>query len=140
MWYAFVFGLMLPFNIRMNESLSRVIGAIPATVAIHAAGGIVGAALLLPFAPAGWVQAAKGAPWWAWFGGILGLGMVILANRAVGMMGVASFLAVTVALQLISGAAIDHFGWVGSPVHALSLPRFAGIVLLAAGAFLVVRG
>ena len=140
MWYALVFGLFLPFNIRMNEALSRVIGQLPATVAIHAAGAIVGILTILPFAQRTWIAAAPSAPWWSWFGGITGLGMVLLANRAVGTLGVASFTAVNVAMQLLSSAAIDHYGWAGSPLHALSLTRALGIVLLAAGASLVVRG
>lgn len=140
MWYAIVFGLFLPFNIRMNEALSRVIGHLPATFAIHAAGALVGLFAVLPFAQAGWTTAARLAPWWSWMGGVTGLGLVILANHAVGTLGVAGFTAVNVALQLVSSAAIDHFGWAGSPVHALSLTRLAGIALLGIGATLVVRG
>jgi transporter family-2 protein len=140
MLYALVFGLLLPFNVRMNETLSRVIGHLPASFAVHAAGALFGAAALLPFAAPGWTTAARAAPWWAWMGGIVGSGMVILANRAVGALGIASFTAVTVAIQLFSSAAIDHFGWVGSPVHAMSPTRAAGIILLVAGASLVVRG
>lgn len=140
MWYAIVFGLFLPFNIRMNEALSRVIGHLPATVAIHAAGAIVGIVAILPFAQAGWTAGARAAPWWSWLGGVTGLGLVILANRAVGSLGVAGFTAVNVALQLVTSAAIDHFGWVDSPVHPLSLTRACGILMLGVGASLVVRG
>ncbi|MBM4365869.1 MAG: DMT family transporter [Deltaproteobacteria bacterium] len=138
--YALVFGLLLPFVVRMNESLSRAIGHLPASFAVHAVGAIFGAIAFLPLSGGTWWQAARGAPWWAWFGGVVGSGMVILANRAVGAMGIASFTALTVAIQLVSSAAIDHFGWVGSPVHPMSLLRAAGIVLLALGATLVVRG
>lgn len=140
MWYAIVFGLFLPFNIRMNEALSRVIGHLPATFAIHAAGAVVGLFVILPLAQPGWTLAARSAPWWSWMGGVTGLGLVILANRAVGSLGVAGFTAVNVALQLVSSAAIDHFGWVDSPIHPLSLTRMLGIVLLGIGASLVVRG
>ena len=140
MLYALFFGVCLPFVIRMNEALSRVIGYLPGAWAVHAVGAVFGAVLLLPFAGTSWPAATTAVPWWGWMGGVVGCGMVVLATRAVTALGVASFTAVTVAIQLVVSAAIDHFGWVGSPVHPISLMRVAGIALLGVGATLVVRG
>lgn len=140
MLYALVFGLCLPFVVRMNESLSRSIGYLPGAWAVHAVGAVFGAALLLPFAGRAWPAAVTSVSWWAWMGGVVGCGMVVLATRAVTMMGIASFTAVTVAVQLIASAAIDQYGWVGAEVHPLTLTRALGILLLGAGATLVVRG
>ena len=140
MVYALVFGLCLPFVVRMNEALSRVIGYLPGAWAVHAAGAVFGLLFLLPFAGTAWPAAAASAPWWAWFGGIVGSGMVVLATRAVTSLGVASFTAVTVAVQLVVSAAIDQFGWLDTPIHPLTLTRAAGVLLLGLGATLVVRG
>jgi transporter family-2 protein len=95
---------------------------------------------MLPFAGRTWLGSASTAPWWSWLGGVIGVGMVLLATRAVTLLGVAGFTAVTVAVQLVVSAAIDHYGLAGSPVYALSPLRAAGIVLLAIGATMVVRG
>lgn len=140
MVYALVFGMLLPVTIRMNEVLGRTVGLVPSSVAVHVTGGIFGILCMLPFVDRGWVGAVGRAPWWAWMGGVLGAGLVVLANRAVGMMGVAGFMAVNVSVQLIVGGLLDHYGLLHSPVHAMSLARAGGIVLLAAGAVLVVRG
>ncbi len=140
MHYALVFGLLLPFVVRMNESLARVIGQLPASFAVHAVGAVFGLLVFLPLSSPQWWNNARAVPWWAWLGGVVGSGMVVLANRAVGVLGIASFTALTVAIQLVSSAAIDHFGWVGSPVHPMSWMRVGGIVLLALGATMVVRG
>lgn len=137
---AFVFAVCLPFVVRMNESLSRAIGSVPAAWAVHAVGAVFGLAFMLPFAGRAWLGAASTAPWWSWLGGVIGVGMVLLATRAVSLLGVAGFTAVTVAVQLVVSAAIDHYGLAGSPVYALSPLRAAGIVLLAIGATMVVRG
>lgn len=137
---AFVFAVCLPFVVRMNESLSRAIGYVPAAWAVHAIGGVFGLVFLLPFAGRSWVSAASTAPWWSWLGGVIGCAMVLLATRAVTTLGVAGFTAVTVAVQLVVSAAIDHFGLAGSPIYALSPLRASGIVLLAIGATMVVRG
>ena len=140
MLHALLFGLCLPFVVRMNESLSRVIGHLPGAWAVHATGAVFGAALLLPFAGRQWVGTVTAAPWWSWLGGIIGCAMVVLATRGVSTLGIASFTALTVAIQLVVSAGIDHFGWVGAEVHPLTLTRSAGIVLLGLGATLVVRG
>lgn len=137
---AFVFAVCLPFVVRMNESLSRAIGYVPAAWAVHAIGAVFGLVFMLPFAGRSWVAAASSAPWWSWLGGVIGCAMVLLATRAVTTLGVAGFTAVTVAVQLVVSAAIDHFGLAGSPIYALSPLRAAGIVLLAVGASMVVRG
>ncbi len=140
MLYALVFGLCLPFVVRMNEALSRTIGYLPGAWAVHAVGAIFGLIFLLPFSGFQWTAAVPAVSWWAWMGGVVGCAMVVLATRAVTALGVASFTAVTVAVQLVVSAAIDQFGWVGAEVHPLTLTRALGILLLGVGATLVVRG
>jgi len=140
MVHALLFGLCLPFVVRMNEALSRALGYLPGSWAVHAVGAVFGAVFLLPFAGRAWVAASTTAPWWSWLGGVIGCGMVLLAARGVTALGVASFTALTVAIQLVVSAAIDHFGWVGADLHPMSATRAVGILLLAGGATLVVRG
>jgi len=41
--------------------------------------------------------------------------------------------------QLISMAAIDQFGLLGAPTHAITLERSIGLMLMAIGVFLAVR-
>ena len=41
--------------------------------------------------------------------------------------------------QLISMAAIDQFGLLGAPTHAITLPRFIGLIFMSIGVFLAVR-
>lgn len=140
MAYALLFGLLLPFVVKMNEVLARHVGTIPGAWGPHIIGALFGAIFLLPFAGRQWIGSLTAAPWWAFFGGIVGTGMVILANRAVGALGAAAFITVNVATQLMTGALIDHFGLLESEVHALSPMRVGGMLLLALGAAMVVRG
>lgn len=140
MLYALVFGSLLPIVIRMNEVLGRTIGLVPSSVSVHVTGGIFGLLCMLPFVDRGWVAASVKVPWWAWLGGVIGAGLVVLANRAVGALGVASFMAVNVAVQLVVSGVLDHYGLLQSPVHPMSLMRLGGIALLCVGAVLVIRG
>jgi len=138
--YALVFGFLLPLTIKMNEMLGRSIGAVPASASVHASGAVFLALCVLPFLGREWIGAAGRAPWWSFLGGVVGSLLVVLANRAVGAVGVAGFTALSVAVQLIVSAAMDHYGFLGSDLRALTSGRALGIVLLAGGAVLVVRG
>jgi len=68
-------------------------------------------------------------------------GVVILSSLAiaVGRLGTTAAISLFVAAQLIGAVFIDRFGLLDQPVRLLTLPRMAGVVLLIAGAYLVVR-
>lgn len=138
--YALVFGFLLPLTIKMNEVLGRHVGSVQASASVHATGAVFLVLCVLPFLGRDWVGAVARAPWWSFLGGVLGSMLVVLANRAVGAIGVAGFTAVSVAIQLIVSALMDHYGLLGSEFRALSGGRVVGLLLLAAGAVLVVRG
>jgi transporter family-2 protein len=140
MLYALAFGLLLPVMVRMNEVLGRTIGQLPSSVGVHVIGGLFGVVCVLPFAGRGWIEALPRVPWWGFVGGVLGTGMVVLANRAVGALGVAAFTALNVAAQLVTSGVMDHFGLFGSDVFPMSPARLVGMGLLCAGAVMVVRG
>ncbi len=72
-------------------------------------------------------------PWWGWLGGVFGAFFVSLVIQAVPRLGVAVTLSGVVAGQLAIATLLDHFGWLGVPVHRISLIRVAGILLLLAG-------
>ena len=82
-------------------------------------------------------SAAGRAPWYAWIGGLLGalyiVGSVFLLPR----IGAASLIALILVGQMLASLAFDHFGLMGVPVHAASVPRIVGAVLLIAGVGLI---
>jgi transporter family-2 protein len=80
------------------------------------------------------------ADWW-WLAivtGVAGLGILVTLSVAVGELGAATALGISIAVQLSVTAAIDHFGWLGVEIQPLSWTRALGILLLIAGARLVV--
>ena len=76
-------------------------------------------------------------PWWAPLGGIIGAAAVITGLLFVDRVGAGPLAAMTVSANLIMSVAIDHFGLLNMPVHALSLLRAAGVGLLIAGVGLI---
>ena len=137
--YAILFGLFLPLIVKMNDGLGKALGLAPGAVMVHAIGALFGLCFVLPFCGRGWWGALPQVPPWTLLGGVIGTGMVVLANQGVQSLGVGSFIAVNVSAQLLTGAVLDHFGWLGSALHPMSLGRLAGMVLLVLGALLVVR-
>ena len=140
MLYALLFGAILPMTVRMNAGLGGSIGQLPGAVAVHVIGGVFGLVCVLPFTDRAWITALPRTPWWAFLGGIVGTFLVVLANRAVLALGTAGFTAVNVAVQLVISALLDHYGLLGAETSAITLPRVGGMLLLAVGAALVVRG
>ena len=72
-------------------------------------------------------------------GGLLGAAYVTTVLVTVRALGAGGVTAATITGQLAMSVAVDHFGWLGVERDPLSLDRVAGLVLLAAGTFLIVR-
>jgi transporter family-2 protein len=89
-----------------------------------------------------WPAAAAiaGVPAWAWIGGLFGATYIVSSTAIGPLIGGATFLALTVAGQMLSALLIDHYGWLGFPVREISLLRFTGALLVVAGVVLLARG
>lgn len=86
------------------------------------------------------LPSAKGLekmPWWAPLGGIVGAVAVVTGLLFVDKVGAGPLAAMTVSANLVASVAIDHFGWLNVPEHALSPLRALGVVVLVAGVALI---
>jgi transporter family-2 protein len=72
-------------------------------------------------------------------GGLIGAVLVSVSLVTVRTLGAGGVVAATIAGQLTTAVIVDQLGILGVAKHAITVPRIAGIVLLAAGTFLVVR-
>ena len=72
-------------------------------------------------------------------GGLLGAAYVTSVLLTVRELGAGGVTAATIAGQLTMSVIVDRVGALGLEKQAITAPRLAGIVLLAAGTFLVVR-
>ena len=78
-------------------------------------------------------------PAWLWVGGLMGLLVVLSITYAGPRIGTTATVALLIAFQLVTAAAIDRFGLFGAEAVGLGWERLAGIALLALGAALTVR-
>jgi bacterial/archaeal transporter family-2 protein len=75
-------------------------------------------------------------PVWLWTGGALSVLIILAITVASPRIGLAATIGTIIALNLVTAAAIDRFGWFGLDRIAIGWPRVLGLALLGAGAAL----
>lgn len=78
-------------------------------------------------------------PFYFYLGGVFVAFYVLSVTWVAPRFGVGNAVAFVLLGQLLSMAAIDHFGLLGAPRHALTLQRTIGLTVMAVGVFLAVR-
>ncbi|NQD92060.1 DMT family transporter [Pseudomonas sp. CrR25] len=137
----FVAGACLPLQTGINGQLAKQVSSVLATALISFAVGTL-ALLLVVLAqremPS--VGTLKGLTWWHWSGGLLGVIFIATAAFAGPRVGALLFMALVIAGQLSMALMLDHFGWAGFREAPVSLGKFAGLLLIGAGIWLIRRG
>ena len=134
-------GAMMPTQAATNNKMAMVVGSPVMAAFISFAVGTIALLVYLLIAgiPLGSMTAAKDAPAIAWVGGLLGAFFVAAAVTLVPRLGVAMTFSLIIAGQMVVTLIIDHFGLLGVPEKAVSIPRVAGILLITAGVVLIRR-
>ena len=131
-------GALFPTQTGINAQLRASVGN-PwwATLISFAVGTLsVGLYLLIMRVP---FPSELPPPSWKWIGGALGVAYVGLALILAPRLGAGALVSTVIAGQLIASLALDQFGWLGYAQHAITFPRVAGALLVAAGAWLIGR-
>ena len=136
--FAIIAGMALPTQVSINAQLRSVVESpiIASTISF-----IVGAVALIIISLFGkgtsinkeWFE----APWWVWTGGLLGAFYVVASIVLMPRLGATATVAYVLAGQMIASTLIDHFGLIGVQVHALSIPRVLGVLLVIVGVIII---
>jgi len=134
-------GSGIPVQASVNSALRQHLGRPEwATLVNFGAGFLAMAAVLVvQRAPLPTAAQVSQAPWWNWTGGALGAFFVFATVVLTPKLGVATSLAVILAGQLLSALLLDHAGLLGLATREITPARLTGVVLLAAGVYLVQR-
>ncbi len=81
----------------------------------------------------------SGIPSMYYLGGLLVLFYVLSVTWVAPRFGVGNAVSFVLLGQLLSMSTIDHFGLMGAGIYPFTWQRFAGLILMVAGVFLVVR-
>ncbi|MGH2898689.1 MAG: DMT family transporter [Solirubrobacteraceae bacterium] len=136
---AFTGGLVA-LQAPINSTLGRSIGTWQAAFLSFAI-GTVALALIAAFAKGGLgqVAGARDVSLLYLTGGLLGAAYITSVLVTVRYLGLGGVTAATIAAQLAISVVVDHFGLLGVDKQSITAPRVAGVLLLAAGTYLVVR-
>jgi transporter family-2 protein len=133
-------GAALPLQALINGRLGATLGS-PFWASVMQ--NLIGALAMLCLVAALRVAAPSpgqvaAVPAWGWVGGLLGMLFVVSSLIAAPRLGAAPTIAAVICGQLVSALLLDHFG----VLHArrpIDLGAVAGVLLLAAGAALILR-
>ena len=133
-------GGLIALQAPINSVLGNRIGTLQAAFLSFALGTLA-LALLAALARGGWGRLgdARGVGWIYLTGGLLGAAYVATALVTVRTLGAGGVTAATIAAQLAASVLVDHFGWLGVTRQPVTAAKVAGVVLLAAGTWLIVR-
>lgn len=132
-------GLLMPVQAGVNAQLSEHVGGSLTAALISF---VIGTTALLAVSfllrlPMPGIAAAASIPLWKWCGGFLGALFVTATIFLAPKLGAVTLLALLVSGQMVASLILDHFGWLGYPIHSVSMPRVMGVLFLLAGVILI---
>ena len=128
-------GIGIPLLAALNAALGVRLGSPVAAAAILFVVALAATLLALALTGPSAVRGAIGAPKHLFLAGLLVAFYVLSVTFIAPHFGVGNAIFFVLLGQLLSAAAIDHFGLFGAQVSPLSLTRAGGIALMAAGVF-----
>ena len=133
-------GGLIAAQAPINSMLGKSVGTFQAAFVSFAIGTIL-LAVIAGLARGGFSQIpeARHLSWYYLTGGVLGAIYVTTVLVTVRELGAGPVVAATVAGQLTFGVVIDQYGWLGVEKEPVTVAKVIGIVLLAAGVYLMVR-
>ncbi len=132
-------GGLIALQPAINAGLGRATGNIAAAFVSFAIGTAVLAAIVVIAGQASGLSGAFDVRWYYLLGGVLGAAYVFTALVTVSSIGAGGVAAATITGQLTLSVIIDRLGILGLEEQPITVERMAGVALLLAGTFLIVR-
>lgn len=136
-------GVTMALQGSLNSVLGKVSGLWEATFVVHLVGLLFVSALIFLIFPLGLADcnlaAVFKAPWYAFLGGVLGVLIIYGVVKSIPRVGVAPATTAIITGQVLTAAVVDHFGLFGLQKIPFNAWRVVGVLLLAAGAWVLLR-
>jgi bacterial/archaeal transporter family-2 protein len=132
-------GVLIALQAPVNAGLAKETGSLPAAVVSFLVGTLILVALMAVSGKTGGLSSTFDVSWYYLAGGFLGAAYVFTVLVTVTSIGAGGVAAATITGQLTASVIIDRLGILGLEETSLSTPRIAGVALLLAGTYLIVR-
>jgi transporter family-2 protein len=138
---ALITGALIPVQAATNAAFSKSIGNPMLTGLMVFTVGLTGMLLFILFSKTAFPgrEQLAAAPVYSYFGGIIVAVYVVMITILVPRIGVGTAIAFIVTGQVICAVAIDHFGLFNVAIRSLSITRIAGVGLMIAGIYFVMK-
>lgn len=135
-----VAGIGIPVMAALNSRLgTELANPAFATTILFMAGLLVSATYLLAVVGAPNLKSTMSVPWYLYLGGTLVVFYVLSITWVSPRFGVGNAVSFVLLGQLVAISVIDHFGLFGALKASIDWRRTIGLLLMAAGVFLVVK-
>jgi transporter family-2 protein len=135
-------GLMGGLAVGLQQPLSSLLAAhtgMMEGVFIVQVGGTLVAGIAVLMRRGGGLGAWREAPWYALGAGALSLAIIGAVSYVIPRVGTVASTFLIVTGQLAASVIIDHYGLFDTTVRQLDVSRLAGIVVMLAGVWLIMR-
>jgi transporter family-2 protein len=120
-------------------AMGQKVGGTASSFIIHLSGMILSGVLLVLLGGEK-IRNWNTLPWYMLGAGVFGVILYQTINITLPKLGSTMMVTLIITGQLVIGVIIDHFGWLGVPVHPVSVSRIIGVLALLGGGFMIARG
>jgi transporter family-2 protein len=133
-------GVAMAIQGSINSALGKVIGLWESTFIVHLVGLLVVSLLLFICKLGdGCLSDIVKAPWYSYLGGILGVIIIYSVVLSIPKVGVAPATTAIVLGQVLTAGLVDHLGLFGLNRIPFSIYNVLGTLLMAGGAWLILK-
>lgn len=133
-------GVAMAVQGSINSALGKVVGLWEATFVVHLIGLLLAGALLFGCRLGdGCLGNYTEAPWYTYLGGVLGVLIIYGVVCSIPKVGVAPATTAIILGQVFTAGMVDHFGLFGMQRLPFNLYSILGTLLMAGGAFLILK-
>lgn len=133
-------GVLMAVQGSLNATLSKIIGLMEMAFIVNVTGSLTlaGTLFLLRWGK-GDFGLVGNAPWYSFFGGIVGVAIIYLVAASIPAVGMCNATTAIIVGQVLTAILIDYIGAFGLQQYKIGWEQFAGLGLLALGAKLLMR-
>ncbi len=131
-------GAAVGIQVPIAGSMGQRVGGMGSSLIVHLSGAIfslIFLALRRGENISGWSR----LPWYMLISGIFGVILYQCVSLVLPRLGGTLMVTLIIIGQLLVNVVLDHFGWLGVPVHPISLSRVLGVSILLVGGYLIAR-
>jgi transporter family-2 protein len=131
-------GIAVGLQGPIASQMSQRIGSAASSLVVHVSGAFLSGVLLIARGGEE-IRNWRSLSWYMLISGAFGVILYLTLNHTMPRLGATTALALIIIGQLAMGIIIDHFGLFGVSVRHIDLIRVAGVALLIAGGYLIVK-